>query len=259
MLVVVDAFSRWVEAFPTKYQTARVTAAILVNEVFTLWGVPKVIDSDQGAAFRSDLLGELSDLTGIHIAYHPQAAGQVERMNRTIKSELRKGVEVGGKNWSQLLPFVLMRIRARESKGTGFSPYEALMGRPMERWENILTPVPGEVTTHGLTQEWILTLIDHVKQVQQVVAWRDEQGAARVKAWYDLPGERNLPMVGDLVMYKIQGQHHPFPAPKWKGPYLVLDQLGPSLLLLGTENGGREWVHCTQIKRYKQGIGKGDV
>ncbi|CAM4330501.1 unnamed protein product [Caretta caretta] len=263
MLVVVDAFSRWVEAFPTKYQTARVTAAILVNEVFTRWGVPKVIDSDQGAAFRSDLLGELSALTGItqlfHIAYHPQAAGQVGRMNRTIKSELRKGVEIGGKNRSQLLPFVLMRLRARESKGTVFSPYEALMGRPMERWENLLTPVPGEVTTHGLTQEWILTLIEHVKQVQQAVAWRDEQGAARVRAWYDLPGERNLPTVGDLVMYKIPGQHHPFPAPKWKGPYLVLDQLGPSLLLLGTENGGREWVHCTQIKRYKQGIGKGDM
>ncbi|CAM5144018.1 unnamed protein product [Eretmochelys imbricata] len=156
MLVVVDAFSKWVEAFPTKYQTARVTAEILVNEVFTRWGVPKVIDSDQGAVFWSDLLGELSALNGItqlfHIAYHPQAAGQVESMNCTIKSELRKGVEMGGKNWSQLLPFVLMRIRARESKITGFSPYEALMGRPMERWENLVTSTWGSHYTRCNTR-----------------------------------------------------------------------------------------------------------
>ena len=49
ILVVVDSNSKWVEAFPTKAQTAQETAAILFREIFTRYGALKLLVSDRKA------------------------------------------------------------------------------------------------------------------------------------------------------------------------------------------------------------------
>ncbi|XP_036401338.1 uncharacterized protein LOC118789123 [Megalops cyprinoides] len=49
--VLVDKFSRWVEAFPTKHGTAAHTAKTLVKDIIPRWGLPECTDSDQGTHF----------------------------------------------------------------------------------------------------------------------------------------------------------------------------------------------------------------
>lgn len=51
LLVFVDTFSGWVEAFPTKKETAQVVVKKILEEVFPRFSVPKVIGSDNGPAF----------------------------------------------------------------------------------------------------------------------------------------------------------------------------------------------------------------
>ncbi|KAM4049217.1 uncharacterized protein ACNLHF_007333 [Anomaloglossus baeobatrachus] len=52
VLVVVDIFSSWPEAYPVVNMTARVTAKRLITETVCRFGMPEVIESDQGPAFN---------------------------------------------------------------------------------------------------------------------------------------------------------------------------------------------------------------
>ena len=51
ILVIIDAFSRWVELFPTQSTTATETASMILNHVGR-FGSPEVIHTDQGPAFH---------------------------------------------------------------------------------------------------------------------------------------------------------------------------------------------------------------
>ena len=91
-----------------------VEAERVAEELVTLFarvGIPKKILTDQGTNFTSMLLQELYRLLHIlHIhtsPYPPQKDGLVERFNLTLKMMLRKTAVKEGKDWDQLLPYVL--------------------------------------------------------------------------------------------------------------------------------------------------------
>ena len=48
LLVFIDTFSGWVEAYPTKKETAQVVVKKLLEEIFPRFGLPKVLGSDNG-------------------------------------------------------------------------------------------------------------------------------------------------------------------------------------------------------------------
>ena len=100
---------------------------------FSQVGVPKEILTDQGTNFMSKLLTELYRMLHVHpirtSPYHPQTDGLVERFNRTLKAMLNKLVGDEGKNWDQLLPYLLFAYREVPQASTGFSPFELVYGR----------------------------------------------------------------------------------------------------------------------------------
>lgn len=64
LLVFVDTFSGWVEAFPTKSETAQVVAKKILEEILPRFGVPKVIGSDNGPAFVAQVSQGLASQLG---------------------------------------------------------------------------------------------------------------------------------------------------------------------------------------------------
>ena len=92
ILVIIDAFSRWVELFPTKSMTAVETASIVLNHIGR-FGSPEVIHTDQGPAFHNELLQELLRLCAIEnsfaTAYSSEENGIVERANQEVMRHLR--------------------------------------------------------------------------------------------------------------------------------------------------------------------------
>jgi transposase InsO family protein len=87
ILVIIDAFSRWVELFPTKSTTAVETASVMLNHIGR-FGSPEVIHTDQGPAFHNDLVKDLLRLCGIEqsfgTAYSSEENGIAERANQEV-------------------------------------------------------------------------------------------------------------------------------------------------------------------------------
>ena len=66
ILVVQDQFSKWVEAYAIKDQSAETVARVLVHEFFSRFGVPLELHLDQGSNYDSHLFKEVCKLLEIH-------------------------------------------------------------------------------------------------------------------------------------------------------------------------------------------------
>ena len=133
ILVVMDHFTKWCEAFATPDQKARTVAEILVNKVFSRFGPPAVLHSDQGANFESNLMHDICTLMGISksrtTAYHPQCDGLVERQNRTLQAMLTAFCSQHREDWDLWLDSVVYAYNTSRHESLGVSPYEVVFGR----------------------------------------------------------------------------------------------------------------------------------
>jgi transposase InsO family protein len=109
-------------------------ARYLLKEIIPQFGTPVSTGSDNGLAFVAKVVQLVAKGLGItwkvHMTYHPQGSGKVERMNRTLKLQLGKLCQESHLLWDQLLPIVLLRIRSSPMKWTGLSPFDLFYGCP---------------------------------------------------------------------------------------------------------------------------------
>jgi len=106
ILVVVDRFSKEVVFVPcTKEETALSIAELFRDHVWCQHGLPSSVVSDRGLVFASNFLGELYRLLGvkrkISTAFHPQADGQTEWLNREINQYLRTYINDQQNEWAK--------------------------------------------------------------------------------------------------------------------------------------------------------------
>ncbi|KAJ8416327.1 hypothetical protein AAFF_G00356150 [Aldrovandia affinis] len=65
LLVAMDYFTKWPEAYTVPDQSASTTARKLVEEMFCLFGAPGELHSDQGRNFESRVFGEVCKRLGV--------------------------------------------------------------------------------------------------------------------------------------------------------------------------------------------------
>lgn len=92
-LILVDVFSRWME-IKRMNRTSAQSLVCKFEEIFSVFGFPKEIVSDNGPPFGSYELKKFLDERSIKLThsppYHPQSNGLAERAVQTAKSVLRK-------------------------------------------------------------------------------------------------------------------------------------------------------------------------
>jgi transposase InsO family protein len=88
ILVFVDYFTRWAEAFAVDCLDSVTFVETMVNGVVARHGVPARLLSDNGGNFSSDIAKSFYQILGLKklfgAAYHPQTQGLVERFNGTL-------------------------------------------------------------------------------------------------------------------------------------------------------------------------------
>jgi hypothetical protein len=103
ILVMVDYVSKWVEAIPCRKASTEESIAMIKSMIFPRFDTLRILISDGGTHFTGKnfkkCLSKLGIEHKISTSYHPQTNGQVETLNRQLKSILNKTIEKGGKDW----------------------------------------------------------------------------------------------------------------------------------------------------------------
>ena len=161
ILVIIDAFSKWVELFPTKSTTAIETASTILNHIGR-FSTPEVINTDQGPAFHNELVTELTRLCGIEqsfaTAYSSEENGIVERANQEVLRHLRALLfdsRVHDK-WSfEQLRLVQRIMNTVEKTSIGVTPADLILSHSIRLSSHIMTKVMLIRAIHPYLIGWI--------------------------------------------------------------------------------------------------------
>lgn len=102
LLTIMCASTTFPEAIPLRNIKAK-TIVPALTKFFTLVGLPKSIQSDQGSNFMSGLFQQVMQELGIKqyksTAYHPESQGALERFHQTLKNMIRTYCLETEKDW----------------------------------------------------------------------------------------------------------------------------------------------------------------
>ncbi|KAI3470680.1 hypothetical protein Pfo_027343 [Paulownia fortunei] len=96
ILLAMDYVSKWIEAIASPTNDAKVVLKFLHKYIFTRFGTPREIISDEGSHFCNKIFNNLLAKYGVRhkvaLGYHPQSNGQAKISNWEVKQILEKMV-----------------------------------------------------------------------------------------------------------------------------------------------------------------------
>jgi hypothetical protein len=129
-LVIVDAFSKWVEIHVVQKSTSAVTIS-KCRQTFATHGLPEVIVSDNGTCFTSsEFQSFVKECGAKHItsaAFHPSTNGLAENAVKSFKRSMKKMHESG--SVKDTVAKYLLQQHITPHTTTGQTPAELLMQR----------------------------------------------------------------------------------------------------------------------------------
>jgi hypothetical protein len=132
IIVVVDYFTKWVEAMPTFKYDGETAALFLFNQLIARFGILREIVTDHGSHLQNQMMTELTSKLGLRqehsSPYYPQANGQVEDVNKILKTILQRSINSTNSNWHLMLYSVLWAYRTSIKTATSFSPFKLIYG-----------------------------------------------------------------------------------------------------------------------------------
>lgn len=187
LLVVVDCFTKWVEAFPLKNIRAKAITEVFVSEVVARHGVPLEVRTDQGRNFESKLFTELMLLLGIKktrsTALHPQSDGQVERQHQTITNYLAKYISENQKDWDRWIPMFLLAYRSSKHESTGVTPAELYFAQDLRLPLDLLrgNPPSSNEEESQTVGGYVKDLREKLEEIHSTVKKRMSLRSSRIK------------------------------------------------------------------------------
>ena len=223
VIVIIEYLSKYPYAMPIKTKTAEEISEHIFMFI-SMFGPPEEMMHDQGKEFVNSICNELVRNIGtenlVTSSYHPRTNGLCEKENQTLLRALRKHADKNPLEWHKWLPYCLMAYRDTVHSTTGFTPYELLFGRPMNKFVNYIIDEKqvqqSEITNRlteikSLFEETIPQAITNIEKSQITQKQTQERRAViQIK-----PLKLN-----DEVYIEVK-KLHPKMSPDYVGPYFI--------------------------------------
>ena len=259
IITMVDHFTKWAEAFPVRVHTAPVVARVIVDNVFSRFGFPRRILTDQGREFESQLFQELCrnmDIEKIRTSpYRPSTNACVERFHRTLNSMLAKVIEANQRNWDDCIPAVMAAYRAAKHDSTGYSPNRLVLSKENRAPVDIVLGVPSEEEQHyDSYNDYVQDMQQRMREAYAIARDHLNAAAQRRKKEYDIKVKSTQFHEGDWVWY-LYPRKYVNKSPKWSlnyhGPFLVIKVIAPcDYVVQRTKRSIPITVHGDKLKTF---------
>ena len=227
MFVMVDKFTKWIEAKPVK--TAESGPVIdFISGVIHHYGVPHSIITGNGSNFTAAEVKTWCGKMGIKLnyasVYHPQTNGQVERGNGLImsgnKPKLVQPLKESDKHWVDELDSVLWGMRTTPNRTTGYTPFFMVYGAEAVLPCDIIHDSPRvrmyEEKEAELDRQDNLDALQEERDVAKARSTFYQQQARRYQSREVRAKTYN---VGELVLHLPEKKKKKL-KPKWEGPFI---------------------------------------
>jgi hypothetical protein len=188
----------------------------------SVFGVPKIIQSDNGSEFVNSTMKALTDLIGVShnltAPYNPRANGAAERAVQTCKQTLKKLAAGNIRHWDRYLPAVQMCINAEVASLTNSAPVALMFARPVNPFADFK-----DVKSNPLSVDQLLSRNDQVINIlHPEIAVSSFVKRSAAAAGTDKRRRVRKPFaVGDKVMIKDVMRRNKM-EPYFVGPYTVV-------------------------------------
>lgn len=231
IIMAINYFTKWVEATPMFANDDETATLFIFNQIISKFEVPKEIVTNHGNYFQNRMMMELTSKLGFkqeHSSlYYPQANGQVEVVNKSLKTILQRTINASKSNRNLMLYLALWVYRILVTTATGFSPFQLIHG--VEAMLSIECEIPSlkiviELLPNMTELEAHLVHLEHLDEQRQNVATTNETHKKHVKSQYDKFAHLWIFSNGDLVLVYDQDKDA-LGAGKfnlmWHDPYIV--------------------------------------
>lgn len=264
LLVVMDYFTKWAEAYPLPNQEAVTVAQAFVTQFVCRYGMPMQIHTDRGKNFDSRLLQAICQLMEISktltSSYRPQSDGLVERLNRTLEDMVSKYVQYDQRDWDVHIPFVLMAYRASPQETTGISPNLMMFGREIGLPLNVVAGgVPGSECVPE--EQYARKVRERLEVAFEIARESSLVAQKRQKRYYDLKVCGQPYKVGEKVWVynpaKTKGITPKLQC-RWQGPCVIIRKLSDANYVVRKPRGRKktEVVHFDRMKPCEERLGR---
>ncbi|XP_069973541.1 uncharacterized protein [Penaeus vannamei] len=254
LLTLMCASTRYPEAIPLKRATSRTIVPVLIK-FFTQYGMPRVLQSDQGSNFWSVMFQEVMKL--LHVkqysatAYRPQTQVALERYHQTLKSMLTKYCHETGSEWDLGVPLLLYAIRCTKQESLGFSPYELLFGRDIRGPMKLLYESWIGIENSGSLSDYVVKMKTRLQHLQEFAHKNLERAQCSMKGTYDRNAIERESGIGEKVLLFLPVRKQPLTA-KYQGPFKVLEKINDINYVIATPGcrKKKKVVHINLLKKY---------
>ena len=245
IITPVDYLSKYCEMRALKEKSAKEVARFIYEDLIYRWGCSKYHTTDQGREFVNSTNKELLELCGtkqrITSAYHPQANGLSERMNRSTQESLKKSLKKEDDyDWVEMIPTIGFSHRSSMNTSMRVALLEMILRHKPHVPIDIHMKYPTDKDLErDLTEEEVATLerqyldirLEEMKKVKETMIGRAKVNIAnaqiRQKRNYDKKFETKEKFeIEDLVLLENQVNKNRKGGKRqnrFSGPYTILD------------------------------------